>query len=427
MPRLVKVLFVYPRFEKYRQACPDLARLPAVAAVWDFTMPPALAIPTLAAVTPAWAQWRVWDENVENFPSGWTPDLAAISYFTPQAASAHLLADRFRGEGKTVVLGGMHPSLLAREAAAHADAVCIGEADLLWPRILSDFRAGRLKPIYRAAVPPPPEAIAGPRAGVFGPGPYDFDAGIVSWLRGCPYACSWCNIPLYQGRGLRLRPAEAVAAELRAMAGKDVYVADDALTLPRPDLAAFVRRVLALLDGRKVGLLFSGSPAMNREPAFLDALAEAGAKNIYVVFGDDPASREFYSGASPAGKRARALVRAVEDRGMRFFASFGLGYDSGGEGQVDHVLEFCARARVSLAEFFIATPYPGTPFRRRLEREDRLLRPFDWGLYNGAHVVFRPKGLSPEGLREGFARAWREFYRGRDVVRRPAAPRIGRS
>ncbi len=416
-----KVLFVYPRFEKYRQARPDLALLPAVAAVWDFTMPPSLAIPTLAAVTPPWVRWRVWDENVQGPPDGWEPDLAAISYFTPQASSAHRLADEFRARGTAVVLGGMHPSLAPREAGRHGDAVCVGEGDLLWPRILSDFRDGALKKLYRGA-PPGPEAIAGPKPGVFDPRLYDFSAEIVSWLRGCPFSCSWCGIPLYQGRRLRFRPAETVAAELRALAGRDVYAADDVLTLPRPDISDFVLRVLGLLDGARVGLLVSGSPAMNRDPAFLDALAGAGAKNVYVVFADDPASRAFYSGEPSAREAARGLVGEIERRGMRFFASFGLGYDHAGPGQVDDVLRFCAGAGVSLAEFFIATPYPGTPFRRRLRAEGRLPESSDWSRYNGAHVVFRPKGSTAQALSDEFSRAWRQFYRGRDVVRVPAAP-----
>jgi radical SAM superfamily enzyme YgiQ (UPF0313 family) len=44
-----------------------------------------------------------------------------------------------------VVLGGIHPTVLPEEASAHADAVVIGEAETLWPRVVADFQTGRLQ------------------------------------------------------------------------------------------------------------------------------------------------------------------------------------------------------------------------------------------------------------------------------------------
>ncbi|MBI5210193.1 MAG: cobalamin B12-binding domain-containing protein [Elusimicrobia bacterium] len=407
----MKVLLVYPRFRKYRQSCPELAALPAAAAAWEFTMPPSLAIPTLAAVTPGDAELRVWDQNVQDQPAGWEPDLVAVSYFTPQAFWAHELADRFRREGKAVVLGGLHPTMAPGDAAPHADAVCVGEGDELWPRILADFGRGELRPRYEG---PPPERPAAARREVFDRSKYTLDADIVSFTRGCPYGCSWCAIPSAQGPRLRLRPAEDVAAELRSLAGRRVFAADDAILLPRPDVAAWTLDVLGRLGGASVGLFLSGSPAMNRDGGFLDALARAGTRSVYVVFGDDPASRAFYAGDEAAREAAAALVRLIEGRGMRFFASFGLGYDGFGPEQFDRVLEWCGQSGVRLAEFFVATPYPGTPFWKRLEASGRLDLPADWRLYNGSRAVFRPERLSREALDAGFARLWKEFYRGRD-------------
>jgi hypothetical protein len=35
----------------------------------------------------------------------------------------------------------------------------------------------------------------------------------------------------------------------------------------------------------------------------------------------------------------------------------------------------------------------------------------DWNLYDTRHVVYRPAKLDPEALKEGYDRAYREFYR----------------
>src|SRR5256885_16041901 len=66
------------------------------------------------------------------------------------AVRAYALADAFRARGVPVVLGGWHVSLCPddEEAASHADAVVVGEADDTWPALLDDFERGRLKSRY---------------------------------------------------------------------------------------------------------------------------------------------------------------------------------------------------------------------------------------------------------------------------------------
>lgn len=414
MPRF-KIKFIYPRFEKYVADCPALAELPAASGTWAFTMPPALGIPTLIAATPPEIEWSVQDQNVEDVTSTDGSGLVAISFFTPQARSAYELGDRFMKEGRTVVMGGMHPSMAPEDAARHCHSVCVGEADTLWPEILGDFEAGRLRKVYRAKAPPSPGEILSPRRGIFIDSRYNFNASLVNISRGCPNSCSWCNIPVYQGRGIRLRRIESVVEELKNLPRGRIFLGDDVLSLDRPDIHDYMLGFCERVEGLKTTLFISGSPAMNRSPAFLDALARAGFRNIFVVFSSDAMSRLFYEGDTKALSICRDLVRAIEDRGMVFFASFGVGFDFAGEEQFDMILEFCRSARIRLAEFFIATPFPGTPFWHELKAQGRLIEPVDWGRYNGANVVFTPKNLSQERLRRGFLDLWKGFYKDADA------------
>ena len=54
-------------------------------------------------------------------------DAVAISSFTAQIREAYELADRYRGRGTTVMMGGLHVTALPDEALEHADAIVIGE------------------------------------------------------------------------------------------------------------------------------------------------------------------------------------------------------------------------------------------------------------------------------------------------------------
>jgi len=73
-------------------------------------------------------------------------DLVAISSFTAQIDEAYALADRYRAAGVPVVLGGLHVTLMPDEAAEHADSIVLNGAEGAWPRLVEDFRHGRLQP-----------------------------------------------------------------------------------------------------------------------------------------------------------------------------------------------------------------------------------------------------------------------------------------
>ena len=50
----------------------------------------------------------------------------------------------------------------------------------------------------------------------------------------------------------------------------------------------------------------------------------------------------------------------------------------------------------------LVVPYPGTELRDLYAREGRLLADQPWSLYDTAHVVFQPKLMSVDQLREGY-------------------------
>ena len=81
-------------------------------------------------------------------------DLVGIGSMTRMVAKAYRMADAIRAAGVPVVMGGPHVTEMPDEALGrdggprHADAVALGEADELWPRIVEDAARGELKDVY---------------------------------------------------------------------------------------------------------------------------------------------------------------------------------------------------------------------------------------------------------------------------------------
>ncbi|MCL2845339.1 MAG: radical SAM protein [Chitinivibrionia bacterium] len=411
---MIKIKFIYPKFYKFLEARPELAEFPAIAATWAYTMPPSMAIPILAKLCDSQSdiQYHIQDQNVEEINFNDDSDIIAISFFTPQAAKAYELGDKFLSLGKTVFMGGMHPSMIPDDVQPHCTSLTVGEGDTVFLEQIDDYRKGRLKPRYQAADFPTPEEIVRPKKGIFEvEKKYDWHASLVSVTRGCPFSCEWCNIPIYQGERTRLRPMDEVVEDIRELSGQEFYVTDDMIMLNRPRITKYVMELCDKIKDFNVKMFLSCSPAMNSNPEFLDKISEAGAKSMYTVFASDPFSARFYEGDKNVWNKCVDLVKQLEDRGIRFFGSFAVGFDCCHEDQFDKILEFCRVANVKTAEFFIATPWPNTPMFKRLQAENRLYMPIDWSKYNAANVVFKPKHTTEQQLNDGFVYVWKEFFK----------------
>jgi radical SAM superfamily enzyme YgiQ (UPF0313 family) len=87
-----------------------------------------------------------------------------------------------------------------------------------------------------------------------------------------------------------------------------------------------------------------------------------------------------------------------------------LGTDDHDEEYIKGLVDFLLEIDLDLAEFTIMTPFAHTPIRDTLEKENRIISN-DYGKYNAGEVVFQPKKMSPEKLKEMYHYAWETFYR----------------
>jgi radical SAM superfamily enzyme YgiQ (UPF0313 family) len=69
-------------------------------------------------------------------------DVVAITARMVTSLRAYELADKFRERGVTVLMGGPHATFYSDEMAQHADGVCIGEAEEIFPRCCRMPRRG---------------------------------------------------------------------------------------------------------------------------------------------------------------------------------------------------------------------------------------------------------------------------------------------
>ena len=112
----MKILFVWPGYSKLLYDSPDLIKnLIRYFSKFIFIRKP-LAFPILAALSPEECSIEVVEGGFNNVNFDKEYDLVGITCTTSSAYLAYKIADRFREKGVPVVLGGIHPSVLPKEA-----------------------------------------------------------------------------------------------------------------------------------------------------------------------------------------------------------------------------------------------------------------------------------------------------------------------
>jgi 3-oxoacyl-[acyl-carrier-protein] synthase II len=407
----VKVTFVYPRFERFLSASAEVTGL-VRSFLADFTTPPSLGIPILAAWTPPEVEIEFIDDNAgDPLDYAAKTDLVAINCFTPQATRAFEIADGFRRHGTQVVMGGLFPSSMVQECLKHADAVNVGEGEPTWERILADAAAHQLKPKYIGGCRFDLSKLRIPRRDLFyAKSNYDWDEDLIQLTRGCCYNCAMCAIPGHMGSQIRFRPIDQVVAEVKTLKFENVYLADDTLFFPQRRMVTYAQELFAALAPLGKKYFVASTMALNTEDEFLDLATLAGVSNFYCTMNVDPLSIRALQGSPRERTMLRDFVHRLEDRQIRFFGSFAIGRDWDDGSIAERILELCAEADIRTAEFFLFTPYPGSVHWDRLERQGRI---FDrtWSHYNGANVVARHPTLSTDELYQQFITVWSEFFR----------------
>ncbi|MBX3231747.1 MAG: B12-binding domain-containing radical SAM protein [Labilithrix sp.] len=376
-----------------------------------------LGMQTVMACTPADVHTELVDEYSDPIDYDVKTDLVALSAKTSCATYAYDVARRFKERGKRVVMGGIHASLRPDEALQHVDCVVTGEAETLWPEVVRDLQAGKLKERYDAIGFPPMDAIPAPAWGKGKPDDYLFHQ--IQTTRGCPFRCRFCSVPDISGQDFRFKPVECVLAELRALpkskgpiaSGKPLYVVDDNF-ISRTRYTKDLLRAMAPLAQRGEIPSWSAETTLNvaSDEEMLDLFRDAGCSTLIIGF-------ESVTEASLAAMDKpvnfcltyQEAIDRIHARGMTIIGNFIVGFDTDTLGVFKQTLDFVQESGILYPFFSILTPMPGTKLFDDYKAAGRLDHE-EWHLYDTRHVVFEPTNMTREELMDGYVWLYEQAY-----------------
>ena len=382
------------------------------------------------------------------------------------------------GKRLTVVLGGPHASACPDEGTrlGHVDATVAGEGEWAAASLLDDLRRDRpLLPCYRASF----ARIRDRGTLALDMGiwkdlkvrPQQVVAS-TTFARGCKLDCHFCAVLLTNGPTVRNRDVADVVEEIRAQG--------PALTRDTVDQLGpgFYNRLLKCLlrlpiIGRGYGdrLIASMGPGFTdrfffwddnlynaagsfralceavrplgrpwsaeltidlaEKPELLKLAYESGCRDLFL--GIESVSQQAIDGLDKWSNNARSMkerVQRVHDAGINVMGAFVFGLDGDDTSAFDRTLEFIYQTKIDFVVANIIQPYPGTGTFKDAVAADSFLpearspsgtdvaMDYNWALFDGAHVLVQPGGMTMEQLREGYYYFLREAYSLTGILRR---------
>jgi radical SAM superfamily enzyme YgiQ (UPF0313 family) len=399
----MKVLFISPKKNGTDDAAPGWLRLPQ------------LPLSILAALTPAEHEVVKVEEEYEPLPLDENWDVVGITAMTATAPRAYELAQLFRKNGTKVILGGIHPSVLPEEAAQFADAVVVGEAEGIWPKVLLDAQRNQLNRFYHNWQPDISESplpLRHMNSSVLGRLP-SFVTPIM-FSRGCPNDCEFCCVHRVYGRRQRFIPVERIIEDIERCGARRLMFLDDNIGGTR----SYALRLFEALQPLKVQWCGQASVRFILDDELFGAALRSGLKGLFVGVEtiEADARRKMRKSLDSVELYEKAIKRC-RCAGIMFHASLIFGLDEQTPHVFDRTLDFLIRNKVPSISPNILTPYPGTLLFDRLMREGRILHT-NWHYYDHLMVSYRPKNMEPEELAEKYLDFRQKFFSYSSIIKR---------
>ncbi len=354
------------------------------------------------------------EKNDELHPAIKEADVVGFTAITHTAKRAYQIADAIRRKypSKKIIFGGSHVSALPNEALQHGDQVVVGEAEY----VINDVIEGSINekivvdqrnidindiPVLDLTM------LQGFR---FRNGKINMKFAPIMASRGCPYDCNFCSVTRMFGRRYKVKDPDMVMEEVlrRYSEGfRHAFFYDD-------NFAAIPSKTKVFLEKlAKADLRFTWSSQFRIEVAkdreMLELLKAAKCTTLFVgVESINPEALKDFNKRESV-EEVKNGIKTLLDWGFHVHSMFILGADSDTVSTMKETINFSKKSKTSTAQFSILFPIPGTKLYNDLTKNERIFIN-DWNLYDGSHVLFVPKNVTPSELQKLFFRAYKRFY-----------------
>jgi radical SAM superfamily enzyme YgiQ (UPF0313 family) len=379
---------------------------------------PPLSGALVAALTPPIVEVELLHEMIRPIDYDTDADIIALSFMDYCSVHAIEVSKKFRKLGKKVIAGGKFASTFPEQVIPFFDATVVGEAELIWAKVVEDAIKGKLQKVYYAPLCMSLENIPPPRYDLIEPG---FTVPVVTEAtRGCQFKCSFCQLTV-NPQPYRKRPVKDVIRDLTSTGDlpftkrKIAMILDNNLGGDRKYAKELLKEI-AKLKLWALGVQFSFDCLHDEE--FVDLLSDANCRMAFI--GMESINEPSLAGVHKKQNKVeeyKELFTKLRQRGILTFTGFIIGLNEDTREYYEHLQEKVDDVDPGALLTSISIPIPGTPFHETVESEGRI---FDVNIahYEGDHVLYNTKNVSPSEVITAYRKINEYFYSWKNILNR---------
>ncbi len=222
--------------------------------------------------------------------------------------------------------------------------------------------------------------------------------------RGCPYDCTFCVSTSYYGKRFRCREVDSVIREIhydRSMGIRNFFFFVETFTLNKKFVLELCDRIIdEKLDIRWV----CNSRVDTVSLEVLEKMKEAGC--WLISFGIESSSQKILDNVKKGirPEQSERAVKMAHQAGIATIGHFIFGLPGETEDSIEKTIKFARGIPLNFAEFYLATPFPGSELFNEIESRD--YNEINWDEVGYSHQNLC-KGIELEKFRK---RAYIGFY-----------------
>ena len=386
-----------------------------------------------------------FDETAEKIPINkivrWSKQpgtnllVCLVGVQTNQFPRALDLARHFKAQGIAVIMGGFHTSgTINMLGVAEPDiqelfqeGICVvsGEVEGKWEGILSDYLHGQLKPLYSFAQDLQSLVDIGaaplPRASSKTMEHFAYPSfATADTSRGCPFSCSFCTIINVQGRKMRERSPESIAAMMRRNYHDNgltfYFFTDD--NFARKKLWRETFEEIIKLRDEGLDVTFMMQVDLARKPKdFVSLAAKAGCTQVFIGMESvNPKNLAAEDKKQNKVEEYRGIIKEWHDAGVLVHTGYIIGLPWDSKEQVAEDMRFLKdEVRPDQASFFMLTPLPGSHDHREMKKRGDWMDP-DFNKRDSFHPTIKHPLMTAQEWTEAYEDAWKTFYSKENMI-----------
>ncbi|MCK3684946.1 B12-binding domain-containing radical SAM protein [Maribellus sp. YY47] len=371
----MKVLLIYPKcpdsFWSFNHALKFISKKAAV---------PPLGLITVSAMLPDMWEKKLVDLNISPLRTSdilWA-DYVFISAMYIQKESVNKVIAESKKWGKKIVAGG---PLFTQEYANYPDVdhFILNEAEITMPLFLADFEAEQPQRVYATAEYADLSQTPVPDFHLLSVKDYAFMN--IQVTRGCPFACSFCEITSLLGHKMRMKSTSQIINELNVLyntikwRGAVSIVDDNFIGNIKEIKNNLLPEIKKWMQSHKYPFNFSIQSSINLadDKELISQLIDAGFNAAFIgIETPDELSLQACNKVQNKNRDLIQSVKKIQQAGIQVSGGFIVGFDSDTPSVFQRQIDFIQQSGIVSAMVGLLNAPKNTKLYRQMEAENRL-------------------------------------------------------